>query len=194
VGQCPDKSWTLWGVNGTLDSGGWCCLAGATGAYQNSTQLGLSFGVGCYPDAFLAGTNTLAAAATVSTVSCTPSSSTVSSTSSSSTTASSTAASSTSASGSTNMPTSDTAGAQHVSSLSGGAIAGVVVGAVAGAALLGVLVFLLLRKKRRSSTGEPVAPAQEIYGKESQLYEVDGQQDRVHELPTGAERLELPSR
>ncbi|KAK8115791.1 hypothetical protein PG984_012293 [Apiospora sp. TS-2023a] len=137
--QCPDPTYTLWGGNGTLDNGGFCCKPGSNGFYEGKME-----GVGCTA----AGVRTLPTneyfASTVRTVAC------VSSASSSfpSTPI-----------GSTPMATAAAAGSSS-SSISSGTIAGIAVGAVCGVGLLACVCALLgYRRRRRDNNGHTAAPA-----------------------------------
>ena len=163
-----------------MASGGWCCLAAAKGAYQNTTSLGSSFGVGCFTAAKLAKMDTVAEADLVRTASCTPSA-----------TSSSTSTPTTEPTGG---PTSDTSGGggSGATSVSAGGIAGIAVGAVAAVVLFSALGFILLRRSRKKkSSGGQVMPVHEAYGKE---VKTPPQPHSVHEMPTERQpHYELPA-
>ncbi|KAK8030095.1 hypothetical protein PG993_011386 [Apiospora rasikravindrae] len=142
--QCPDPTWTLWGGSGTLKNGGWCCQPGDNGFYRGNVDA-----VGCTA----AGVRNLPTgyhfATTVPTVAC------VSPTSTSATsTATGGAGTTTPASIGDSADPNNNASA----SLSGGAIAGIVVGAVCGMGLIaGIFALAWWRKKRARNNNAAVA-------------------------------------
>ncbi|KAK1459891.1 hypothetical protein CMEL01_02890 [Colletotrichum melonis] len=36
--KCPNSDWTLWGVDGKIDNGGWCCQSGQNGTYRDNSN------------------------------------------------------------------------------------------------------------------------------------------------------------
>ncbi|KAK7959408.1 uncharacterized protein PG986_004262 [Apiospora aurea] len=137
--KCPDPTWTLWGGDGTLKNGGWCCQPGDNGFYRGKVDA-----VGCTA----AGVRNLPTgyhfAKTVSTVACVaPTSSATSST------ASATPTSVGDADSDSNKTSS--------SSLSGGAIAGIVVGAMCGMGLIAGIFALAWYRKKRARNSEAAA-------------------------------------
>ncbi|KAE9965269.1 hypothetical protein EG328_009839 [Venturia inaequalis] len=104
---------------------------------------------------------------TTSSISSTPSSSYSSTTSSSSITSVSTTASNTLSAVPTGMGLSKTHDAQETHKLSSGSIAGVVIGAVGGAAIFIALALFLWSRNRRSK--QPASPG--IYPEEAYLYD-----------------------
>ncbi|KAK7995493.1 hypothetical protein PG990_014266 [Apiospora arundinis] len=142
--KCPDPTWTLWGGNGTLKDGGWCCEPGDNGFYRGNMEA-----VGCTA----AGVRTLPTnyhfASTVSTVACV---SPTSSASSSQTTASQIPVT-------TNESDPNRNNNSSSASLSGGAIAGIVVGAMCGMGVIaGIIALVWYRKKRaRQNKGAELA-------------------------------------
>ncbi|KAK4935200.1 hypothetical protein LTR10_023700 [Elasticomyces elasticus] len=95
-------------------------------------------------------------ASSATTSSATTSSTTTPSSTTTSQTSSATSAAATSSSSSTSTPV-----VSKSSGLSGGAIAGIVVGVVGGLALVGLAAFLLLRRNRRGRTTRHEVPATE---------------------------------
>ena len=141
--QCPDQTWTLWGGStGTLKDGGWCCQPGQNGFYRGNMEA-----VGCTA----AGVRNLPTgyhfASTVSTVACVAPTSSATTTPTDSTSPTPT---STEGSGSDNNAST---------SLSGGAIAGIVVGAVCGVALIAGLFALAWYRKKRARNNAAAAAA-----------------------------------
>ncbi|OAA63628.1 hypothetical protein SPI_03791 [Niveomyces insectorum RCEF 264] len=139
VPKCPNKQWSLWNQNASTDEL-WCCRAGMYG-------VGIGDGVKCrslgvaLASGETAATQVTHAASTCSTV---PASSTPPSSSDAST-----AGPSTGTATHTDTPNTD-APAPPISSkqgVGGGAIAGIVIGCVAGVALV-VLVAWLVMKRR----------------------------------------------
>ncbi len=187
--QCPSQSWELWAVGGKVDQGGWCCLPGMVGAYQNDSSLGSNFGVGCFPGSGTL-TSTLGLAATVATTACSPPSSSISSTT---TTPSTTTSTSTSTPPPLPGSTDPGGGGGGVrgggSSLSPGGIAGAVVGSVAGLAMLAALGAFLFRKRR------PTNAASELGATESWKHEETQTPGKAlgqaQELPSNTERHEM---
>ncbi|KAK8062243.1 hypothetical protein PG997_014340 [Apiospora hydei] len=144
--QCPDPTWTLWGGDGTLKNGGWCCQPGDNGFYRGSVDA-----VGCTA----AGVRSLPTgyhfASTVATVAC------VSPTSSA---ASSTATGNGASATPTSIGDTDSDSDKTSSSLSGGAIAGIVVGAMCGMGLIaGIFALAWYRKKRARNQNDAAAAA-----------------------------------
>lgn len=149
--QCPNQQWTLWGGDtGTVDDGAWCCQPGFNGYYRGKP--GSVGGVGCTD----AGVNTLPSdthfAKTVSTSQC----------------LTSTPASSSSSIPATSTPTGSVADGPNAGDsssskddsrgLGSGAIAGIVVGCVAGIALIAGIVGAMMWRRRKSRA----AAAQEL--------------------------------
>ncbi|OHF00699.1 hypothetical protein CORC01_04016 [Colletotrichum orchidophilum] len=151
--KCPDSSWTLWGVEGKLDNGGWCCQSGQNGTYRdNSNGIALL----CTPTTVTSLASTIFWAEPVSTSSCstTSTTSTAATISATATAASTTATTNTGASATAESTGAATAsGTSESSSLSTGAIAGAVIGGVAGGALLAAGIFFLWRRKKSNAAG-----------------------------------------
>ncbi|KAK8068664.1 hypothetical protein PG994_005280 [Apiospora phragmitis] len=155
--RCPNQQWTLWGGDsGSVDNGAWCCEPGYNGFYRGKVE-----GVGCTD----AGVNTLPGntffAKTVSTSQCATATPTTSSSSSS--------GGGGAVSPPTATPTSPVADGQNAGGgtsddngqgLGSGAIAGIVVGCIAGVALLAGIVGAVLWRRRRNSQA---AAAQELH-------------------------------
>ncbi|KAL3299537.1 WSC2 protein, partial [Colletotrichum asianum] len=147
--KCPDSSWKLWGVNGKLDNGGWCCMDGFNGTYRDNSQ---GIALLCTSTTATALPANISWAGAVSTSSCSvTATSTVATTSTGSsaasdiptTTGTGTAASSTGTA---------LAGNEDSGGISGGAVAGAVVGGVAGIGLILAAIFFVWRRKRGSKT------------------------------------------
>jgi hypothetical protein len=136
--------------DGTANSTTWCCGNSASCCETLPITIAAKFGV-------IPSTSTSSATAT-------PSTSGASQTTSSSVPAAS----------------SGTSGSQSSPSLSGGGIAGVVIGAIAGTALICTVVFLCIGKKRnsRNANTEPYTSA----GKSpTYMYEADTGAPQIHE-------------
>ncbi|KAJ0305939.1 hypothetical protein COL516b_005048 [Colletotrichum fioriniae] len=190
----PD--WTLWGVDGKLDNGGWCCQSGQNGTYRdNSNGIALL----CTPTTATALASDIFWAETVSTSSCsTSSTSSTLATASATATAASTAATTTAGASATtaNTATATPSGTNDSTSMSTGAIAGAAVGGVAGGILIIAGIFFLWRKKKRSSAD--ASPTTEA-GSSAWAYErKDGQRSGgngggVNELAVPEPRAEMDS-
>lgn len=141
--QCPDTDWTLWGVKGQLENGGWCCAADSKGTYWTSS--GVS--VGCASSANTTLATSQAWAQTISTSSCTA-------------TSTSTGTASTSATGSA-AATATTAAASEDNGISQAAVAGIAVGSVVGVALVVVGATLLWWRRREAVAAAEDADAVE---------------------------------
>ncbi|KAK8018964.1 hypothetical protein PG991_008154 [Apiospora marii] len=178
--RCPNQQWTLWGGNtGTVDDGAWCCQPGFNGYYKG--KAGGVGGVGCTD----AGVNTLPSdtyfAKTVSTSQCVTSTPAPSS-------------SSTSSSPATATPTSPVADGQNADGsssednegLGSGAIAGIVVGCVAGIALIaGIIGFLMWRRRKsRAAAAQELPLGSSAGGGYAPPY--DGHQKTAAEMGYGA--------
>ncbi|PVH94192.1 hypothetical protein DM02DRAFT_676360 [Periconia macrospinosa] len=158
--QCPDPKWTLWGGNGTLDKGGWCCEPGFNGFYRGNMEA-----VGCTSAGVRTLPTSLSFASTIRTVACvqTTSSSSLSNAPSTSSTPSPTGAGE-----SNNSSSSSPSPSPSPSSISGAAIAGIVVGAIGGVVLVAFLVAFVLRRKKQKVkakngdhiNGTPADPSQ----------------------------------
>ncbi|KAK8112606.1 hypothetical protein PG984_013132 [Apiospora sp. TS-2023a] len=138
--KCPDQTWTLWGGKGTLKDGGWCCQPGDNGFYRGNMEA-----VGCTS----AGVRNLPTgyhfASTVSTVACVSPTSSATSTPTGNTSPTPTSAE--------NVDNSSAS-----TSLSGGAIAGIVVGAMCGMGLIaGIFALVWYRKKRARNNAAAAA-------------------------------------
>lgn len=88
-------------------------------------------------------------------------------------------------------PLSDTetgrpASLENSAKLSGGAIAGIVVGTLAGVALLGATLFVVLRRRRSAKPSAPIyiekVPTSEV-PKAFYAHEADGDRPQVSEVP-----------
>ncbi|KAF6842754.1 hypothetical protein CMUS01_02747 [Colletotrichum musicola] len=194
--QCPDPSWTLYGVNGRLDNGGWCCANGTRGSFRDD-QYGIA--LLCFSSAVSVLPVNISWATTVATSSCSTSTSSTSTpvsitsaitsaidTAGTSATASETGSPSSSPSASTD-PDSESSAA-----MSGGAIAGAAIGGVAGVALLIGGIFFVWRRKRRAAAelaAEPQQNAGWTYGGEAKY--APQQQQFPGELPTQRSHAEM---
>jgi hypothetical protein len=136
--------------DGTANSTTWCCGNSASCCETLPITIAAKFGV-------IPSTSTSSATATPST-----------------------SAASQTASSSVPATSSGTSGSQNSHSLSGGGIAGVVIGAIAGTALICTAVFLCIGKKRnsRAANTEPYTSAEKspIY-----RYEADAGIPQIHE-------------
>ncbi|KAK8045621.1 hypothetical protein PG993_005645 [Apiospora rasikravindrae] len=153
IPRCPNQQWTLWGGDtGTISDGAWCCEPGFNGFYRGKVE-----GVGCTD----AGVNTLPGntffAKTVSTSQCATATPTSSSPSSAT------------AAPPTTTPAADgqTAGSSDEDDgkggLGSGAIAGIVVGCVAGIALVAGIIGATMWRRRRHSQAAAAAGAQDMH-------------------------------
>jgi hypothetical protein len=104
---------------------------------------------------------------------------------------------------------SDPAETNDSSAISGGAIAGIVVGAIAGLAIVGGLVWFCMRRRKQNKSNEamsqaPNTPLPQYHdtnehgvphlGKPAMApYEVEAQQTQISELGSGREVAELPA-
>jgi hypothetical protein len=162
--RCPNEDWVLWGINGNLDSGGWCCLPGQNGKYVNIE--GGSYGVACFAPSAMGVSAGWQVASTVSTVSCVAGTSLPSTMTSSESL--STPTSGGDAQASEGAETGN--GGDNSSSLSSGAIAGIVIGALAGVGLVLAGVFLVCKRRKGTKA---------IAGTYGELMEKSAQQDQV---------------
>ncbi|KAK1544684.1 hypothetical protein CPAR01_02186 [Colletotrichum paranaense] len=194
--KCPNSDWTLWGVDGKIDNGGWCCQSGQNGTYRdNSNGIALL----CTPATATALASNIFWAATVSTSSCSTSStsSTLATTLATVTAASTTATTTAGASATTAITaTSTPSGTGDSTSMSTGAIAGAAVGGVAGGILIIAGIFFLWRRKKRSSadatpTTEAGSSAWAYERKDGQVYGANG--GAVNELAVPEPRVEMDS-
>lgn len=94
------------------------------------------------------------------------------------------------------------------SAVLGGTIAGIVIGVIAGLAIVGGLVWFFMRRRKQSASQEassqdPSTPLPQYHanesgvpyhGKPAMIYEAEAQQAQVSELWTGREVAELPAR
>ncbi|KAF6803331.1 hypothetical protein CSOJ01_10971 [Colletotrichum sojae] len=195
--QCPDPSWTLYGVSGRLDNGGWCCASGTRGSFRDD-QYGIA--LLCLSSAVTVLPVNISWATTVATSSCSTSTSSTStpvSITSGITTAIDTAGSASATAtetGSSSSPSASTDPADSDSSaaMSGGAIAGAAIGGVAGVALLIGGIFFVWRRKRRAAAelaAEPQQNAGWTYGGEAKY--APQQQQFPGELPTQRSHAEM---
>lgn len=106
-------------------------------------------------------------------------------------------------------PSSDPAKPEESSAISGGAIAGIVVGAIAGLAIVGGLVWFFMRRRKQSTPHETLSEAPNTplpqyhsgnehgvphFGKPAMApHEVEAQQTQISELGSGREVAELPA-
>ncbi|KAI1874156.1 uncharacterized protein JN550_002735 [Neoarthrinium moseri] len=146
--QCPDSDWILWGGDGTLRYGGWCCLPGYVGYYSGRMQA-----VACTTTTVKSLPTSLTFASTVQTTPC------------------STIGGTTSAGPTSSAPVSiPTAPSQSSTSdsepMRPGEIAGITVGSVAGAGLVALAIIALIwrrrRAKRRAEPNMPPATDQSV--------------------------------
>lgn len=152
--RCAVSTWTLFDINGTIESGAWCCLKDNNGTYQAPTT-GNGGGVRCVdapdsddedpPD------DLQIWAVYVEQETCTSASASASS--STTATATDTASATTSSAAATS-----TAAAASGSKISGGAIAGIVIGCVAGIGLLAAAAFFVWRRQHAKKADVPVTP------------------------------------
>lgn len=91
--------------------------------------------------------------------------------------------------GSTDAASSDTSSSS--SSLSGGAIAGIVIGAIAGIVLLGLLAFILVRRRRQRTRKHELDDTQIHHMEGGEKKQVDGEVDGVGTLLSEAEGRQL---
>ncbi|CAI6335439.1 unnamed protein product [Periconia digitata] len=139
--QCPDQSWTLFGGNGTLEKGGWCCEPGTNGYYRGNMDA-----VGCTAAGVRTLPTRLSFASTIATNACVPPTSTASST------PASTSSTPTSTPSQSNEPPSPSPSSSSAG-MPGAQIGGIVGGVVGGLALIGAIVgFILFRRKRQSQS------------------------------------------
>ncbi|KAK2044667.1 hypothetical protein LZ31DRAFT_277355 [Colletotrichum somersetense] len=177
--KCPDSTWSLWAANDTIDdlpqTGAWCCAPGSMGIYRDN---GTSANYFCTTTTVTTLQTSWYLAQSLSTSSC---STTIPTAVSSTTVHITSAPSSTTSSDSTNN------GESHV--VSGGVIAGAVVGSVFIITLITVGLFLYLRKKKSKLE---VTQAVNMSGGYSQETTGNGsQRRRVSELETVEPRLEM---
>ncbi|KLU84605.1 hypothetical protein MAPG_03645 [Magnaporthiopsis poae ATCC 64411] len=133
--KCPDPTWSLWGVDGSTNNGGWCCLPSANGTFVRRSDNTIA--VGCNPVTAPLPQSQIWASRLSAVASCAPTSQ-----------PSTTQSSSTQTSPPPQSPPPVQAPESHA--LSSGAIAGIVVGATIGGGLLAVLAvgIVIFRRKR----------------------------------------------
>ncbi|CAI6255337.1 unnamed protein product [Periconia digitata] len=135
--KCPDVRWSLWKGNKTVeDGGGWCCEPGSNGVYRGNVD-----SVGCTAAGVLTLRSDMAFASTVPAVRCE-----VSKTSSSSLPPA--------ASNQTGTLTASPS-AQSPPSISGGAIAGIVIGAICSLVAIIAVVFFAAKYRRLKRNTSP---------------------------------------
>ncbi|WQF82229.1 hypothetical protein CDEST_07243 [Colletotrichum destructivum] len=167
--QCPDSTWSLWGVNGKLDNGGWCCQSGQNGTYREDSN---GIALLCTPSTATSLPQSHFWGEEISTASCSTTSTTTT-TASTTATATGTGADTTLVSTTNAAPTASSNPAESTlatepetvgsGSISTGAIAGAAVGGVVGGALLAAAIFFLWRRKRRqSAAGSPESTATSV--------------------------------
>ncbi|KAK8022868.1 hypothetical protein PG991_006749 [Apiospora marii] len=173
---CPDPTYKLWGGNGTLENGGFCCEPGSNGFYQGKME-----GVGCTATGVKTLPESEYFASTVPTVVCVM----PASTSSPSTPTGSTLTTTTTAPPAANssFPPSSS------SALSGGTIAGIAVGAVGVVGLVAGLLLLYQRRWKRNNNrhngDHTVTGAAVGSGKPGMMKQHEGGPDSIHSDAAG---------
>ncbi|KAF3800226.1 hypothetical protein GCG54_00003754 [Colletotrichum gloeosporioides] len=147
--KCPDSSWKLWGVNGKLDNGGWCCMDGFNGTYRDNSQ---GIALLCTSTTATALPANISWADAVRTSSCSvTATSTWATTATGSPVVSDTVTTTGTATAASSTRTAS-AGNEESGGISGGAVAGAVVGGVAGIGLILAATFFVWRRKQGSRT------------------------------------------
>ncbi|KAJ0147095.1 hypothetical protein CTA2_840 [Colletotrichum tanaceti] len=159
--QCPDPTWSLWGVGGKLDNGGWCCQSGQNGTYRDDSK---GIALLCTPSTATSLPQNQFWGEEIRTASCSETSTTTTAASTTATATGAGADATNAASTASSSPAESTVATQpetaESGSISTGAIAGAAVGGVAGGALLAAAIFFLWRRKRRqSAAGSPESTA-----------------------------------
>ncbi|KAI1847014.1 hypothetical protein JX266_006889 [Neoarthrinium moseri] len=138
--KCPDSDWILWGGDGTLRYGGWCCLPGYVGYYSGRMQA-----VACTTTTVKSLPTSLTFASTVQTTPC----STIGGTTSAGPTSSAPVS----------IPTAPSQSSTPDSEpMRPGEIAGITVGSVAGAGLVALAIIALIWRRRAKRRAEPNMP------------------------------------
>ncbi|KAK8878724.1 hypothetical protein PGQ11_000018 [Apiospora arundinis] len=179
--RCPNQQWTLWGGDdGSVSDGAWCCQPGYNGFYKGKVE-----GVGCTK----AGVNTLPSntffAKTVLTSQCVTSTPTPSSSSSSSATIGQTTPTGSVVDGQNaggeGQQSSKDDDSSSSKGLGSGAIAGIVIGCVAGVALIAAIFGAAMwrRRKNRAAAGQELhsndpAHSQSGYYPTSEMHHAGG--------------------
>ncbi|KAL0941524.1 uncharacterized protein CTRU02_204287 [Colletotrichum truncatum] len=188
--KCPDSSWTLWGVDGKLDNGGWCCTSGSNGTYRENSQ---GIALLCTPSTATSLPQSHHWAEPVSTSSC---STTTTAASSAATTTSAEATSATAAGTETTSqpdPTNTAAPADKESNgLSSGGIAGAAIGGVAGVALIIAGIFLMRRRKKSAAETTTATTEEGGWASRDKKNNFGGYYNpAANEMPAQAARVEL---
>ncbi|KAM6530069.1 hypothetical protein FALCPG4_008194 [Fusarium falciforme] len=93
----------------------------------------------------------------------------------------------------TGQPDTDPGGSDN-SSLSGGAIAGIVIGAVLGVLAIALVAFFLWRRRKRQTEGAPASAQAPPYPQSPDGYKPEtSSQTPVYELPNNQNPAELPA-